>query len=142
MSPSTKNPIGTKNFVAIDLGKKRVGIAVGDSDTRLATPLTVLDGKDRRQLIDTLIDLAEQRQAEFVLGLPLSMEAKETRTTKSARAFARTLQRASERTVHLQDETLTSAEALEKANQVGRSSYDPIDDLAAQIILQDFLDNL
>ncbi|MFH1807215.1 MAG: Holliday junction resolvase RuvX [Pseudomonadota bacterium] len=126
-------------YLAIDLGKLRVGLASADDVERVVTPLEVLDGRDRRVLIDRLAVLAAERDAEFVVGLPLSLEGEEQRVSKNARAFARTLARATGRPVHLQDETLSSFEALELARGAGRSSREPIDDLAAGVLLRDFL---
>jgi putative holliday junction resolvase len=125
-------------FIAIDLGRRRVGVAIsGPGD--LALPHAVLDGRDRRVMIDQLIALAQERDAEFVVGLPRELDGNERRPAKNARAFAATLARASGRAVHLQDETLTTAEAQQLARAAGRAGDAPVDDLAAQQILIAFL---
>lgn len=126
-------------FVAIDLGRQRVGIACSDPLGRIALPHAILRGDDRRALIDQLAALAHERDAEFVLGLPLELDGSERRPARNARAFARTLERVTGRLVHLQDETLTSVEAHELAAQSGRATTEPVDDLAAQRILESFL---
>lgn len=127
-----------KNYLAIDLGRARVGVAVSGPGN-VALPHSVLDGHDRRPLIDQLAALAQERDAEFVVGLPRELDGRERRPAKDARAFARTLERASGRPVHLQDETLTTAAAQQLARAAGRGARDPVDDLAAQQILIDFL---
>lgn len=129
---------GPKNYLAIDLGRSRVGVAVSGPGG-VALPHAVLDGHDRRALIDRLAALAQERDAEFVVGLPRELDGRERRPAKDARAFARTLERATGRPVQLQDETLTTAAAQQLAREAGRGPRDPVDDLAAQQILIAFL---
>lgn len=126
-------------FVAVDLGRARVGVAVGDDVTGVVTPHDVLDGRDRRALIDALQRLATEREAEFVVGLPLRLDGSEQRLTRDARAFAATLQRATGRPVHLHDETLSTVEAAHLSRDAGRRARTAVDDLAAQVLLQSFL---
>ncbi len=126
-------------FVAVDLGRRRVGVAACDEDERVASPLRVYEGLSRRLLIDKLCVLAQERDAEFVVGLPLRTDGSEQRLSKDARAFARTLEKASERTVYLQEETWSTMEAESRAYDAGRGKTDAIDDVAAQVILEDFL---
>lgn len=126
-------------YVAVDLGRARVGVAAGDDDSGVVTPLAVLDGRDRRALIDALERLAAERDAEFVVGLPLRLDGSAQRLTRDARAFAATLQRATGRAVHLQDETLSTVEAAHLSRDAGRRARTPVDDLAAQVLLQSFL---
>ncbi|MBN2358431.1 MAG: Holliday junction resolvase RuvX [Deltaproteobacteria bacterium] len=124
--------------IAIDLGRRRVGIAVSGPGG-VALPHGVIDGRDRHALIEQLARLARERDADFVVGLPRELDGRERRPAADARAFARTLERVSGRRVHLQDETLTTAEAQRLAQAAGRKPRDPIDDIAAQQILIEFL---
>jgi putative Holliday junction resolvase len=130
--------IATRSYIAIDLGRRRVGVALGGPGG-VALPHAVIDGRDRRALIDRLRALAAEHDAEFVVGLPLELDGNERRPAKDARAFARALQRVSGRAVHLQDETLTTAEAQQLARAAGRDQRAPLDDIAAQQILIAFL---
>ena len=128
------------NYICIDLGKKRTGVAVYHDDSGLVSPLTVLHGMSRTALIDELCRLAGEHDADFVLGMPTRLEGQPPgRWHKSVLAFSHTLRRACGRPVHLQDEALSSAEARERALQAGRPRGTPIDDIAAAVILGDFM---
>jgi len=73
-------------LVCVDLGRKRVGVALSGPDTAVALPHAVLDGRDRRVLIDQLAELAAERDAEFVVGLPLDLSS----ARPAARSTSRT----------------------------------------------------
>ena len=122
-----------KNYLAIDLGKKNSGLAFWDAAAQVAIALRVVDSSSTRDFIDLLCQQAQQRDAVFVLGLPLHSDGTEHRWTRSVRAFARTLQKACGREVLLQDETLSSVEAAGLARQQGRKSNERLDDLAFNI---------
>lgn len=129
-----------RNYLAIDLGKKRSGLAFWDAAVQLALPLRVVDSRSVKDFIDLLCAEAEARDADFVLGLPLHSDGGEHRWTRSVRVFAHNLQTASGREVLLQDETLSSVEARDLADNQGRARDAAIDDLAALVILRDFVD--
>ena len=131
-------------LLAFDFGTRRIGVAVGDWETRLAHPLEVIDAEDndtRFGRIATLI--AEWRPADLVVGLPLSMDGEEHELTRRARRFANQLQGRFGLAVTLVDERLTSFDADLRLRQAGvkGSARKGLDDaLAAQQILQDLLD--
>lgn len=127
------------NYLAIDLGKRRSGLAFWAANAQLALPLRVVESTSVKAFIDLLCLEAQNRQADFVLGLPLHSDGREHRWTKSVRVFAFNLGRASGRQVFLQDETLSSVEAQDLAREQGRAPGAAIDDLAALVILQDFV---
>lgn len=128
-----------RNYLAVDLGKKRSGLAFWDAAAQMALPLRVVDSRSVKDFIALLCVEAQSRDATFVLGLPLHSDGSEHRWTRSVRVFAHNLQRASERTVFFQDETLSSVEARDLADEQGRTRDAAIDDLAALVILRDFV---
>ena len=130
-----------RNYLAIDLGKKRSGLAFWDAVTQMALPLRIVDSRNVKDFIDLLCVEAKQRDADFVLGLPLHSDGSEHRWTRSVRVFSHNLKRASGRLVILQDETLSSVEARELADDQGRARDEAIDDLAAFVILRDFVNS-
>ena len=131
-------------LLAFDFGEKYIGVAVGDSETGMANPLTLIEGEAndlRFARIAALI--AEWHPGRLVVGLPLAMDGTEHGLTRRARRFARQLEGRYKLTVTLVDERLSSAAAQESLRGMGRGGRAHKHDshaLAAQIILQAFLD--
>jgi putative Holliday junction resolvase len=134
--------------MAIDLGDKRTGLALGDSITRLAAPLEVLEVPIAERAGEALLDAiarAIERElglGELVVGLPLNMDGTESPRSKLVRAFATRLGDRVRLNVHFQDERLTSAAADWSMAQTGlthRQKKNRRDAIAAATLLQDFL---
>jgi putative Holliday junction resolvase len=129
--------------MALDLGKKRVGVAVSDALRISVRRLSPLKRSSWKRLLSEVSILTRRYDAQtLVIGLPLSLEGTAgdaaAEATRTARNFARSLKIP----VFLQDERLTSVEA--KAN-LESEDFDPkevaamLDSEAAAIILRDFL---
>jgi putative Holliday junction resolvase len=141
-------------YVAIDLGDKRTGLAVGDSETRLVSPLTVLESpitvRSGEQLLDDLAkaigdQVSPQAAAELVVGLPLNMDGTEGPRAKLVREFAARIEKKTRRVVRFQDERLTSAEAnwgMARSGMTRGEKKAKRDALAAAVVLKDFLEAL
>lgn len=133
-----------QTLLAFDFGTRFIGIAVGDTETRSAHPLDMIDAADnatRFARIGALID--EWRPARLVVGLPLSLDGAETEMSRRARRFARQLEARYRLPVEMADERLSSADAQEWLSSRGRGGRDSKHEnhaLAARIILQGFLD--
>lgn len=96
----------------MDPGTRYVGVAVGDSASKVAAPLKVLDAKPEAALLRALVKIAADHAARgFVVGLPLNMDGSESAGCKSARAFAAKLAECAKLPVELADERLSSFEA-------------------------------
>lgn len=133
-------------YLAVDLGDKRTGLAVGDDASGLASPCGVIEKAIRpgAELVEAIAASAEEYGAdELVFGLPLNMDGTEGPRSKLVRAFA---ERAGARTglrVHFQDERLTSAEAdwsMARSGLTRGQKKSRRDALAAAAILRDFLE--
>lgn len=139
-------PRGVGAVLAFDFGTRRIGVAVGDWETRLAHPLEVIDAEDNATRFSRIAALiAEWRPADLVVGLPLSMDGEEHDLTRRARRFANQLHGRFGLTVTLVDERLTSFDAnlqLREAGVKGRARKGLDDSLAARQILQDLLDRV
>jgi putative holliday junction resolvase len=131
------------SLLALDLSKRRIGIAGSDHERRLATPVATLaragGEKDRARLAS----LARERQAVgLVVGLPLNMDGSEGPMARAARADALALARALRLPALMQDERLTTF-AVEDAIAEGRlprpRKGQPVDHYAAMVILEDAL---
>jgi putative Holliday junction resolvase len=131
-------------ILAFDFGTRRIGVAVGEPATGLAHPLTtiaVLRKDERFAAIGKLID--EWRPALLLIGRPAHADGVEHAMTAGARRFARQLEGRFGVAVVLADErytTLAAAEALASAGVTVRRQRDVRDQVAAQLILQAYLD--
>ena len=126
----------TKTLIAFDFGEKRIGIAVGQTVTRTATPLETVPvrrAKPDWDAIDRLIDA--WKPDAFVVGLPLNMDGTEQPVTALARRFANRLHGRSGLPVHLADERLSTREAWVRLIESGSRRDEP-DPIAAQVILE------
>jgi putative Holliday junction resolvase len=133
-------------YLGIDHGTKRIGLAVGDGAGRLATPVqTVHAGGEPRGQVRAVLSAAEQYHIDaFVIGLPLNMDGTEGSQARLTRAFGALLGEADPRPVHYFDERLTShaaADALRSTGQSRRKRAAREDSVAAQMMLQAFLDD-
>ena len=132
-------------FLGIDHGGKRIGLAVSDPPGRLALSIpTLAVGGSVPERVLAVLKIAEQYDvAAFVVGLPLNMDDSEGPQAKLARAFGEELKRRGQKPVHFQDERLSSAaadELLQAAEFTRKKHKARRDRVAAQVILQDFLD--
>jgi putative Holliday junction resolvase len=140
---SASTPIH-ETVLAFDYGERYVGVAVGETGVGVAHPLVTIDDRAadaRFAAIGELVD--EWKPARFVVGLPLSLDGAPHELTRRAQRFARQLEGRFGLAVTLVDERLTSAEAedrLRAIGRAGRAGKDLAHPVAAQVILQDFLD--
>lgn len=133
-------------FLAIDLGDKRTGLAIGDDETRLASPLTVVEVARGAALIDALADAIKEHAPDaIVLGLPLNMDGTEGPQAKLVREFGEQLRTRCDLELHYHDERLTSFAADQQMAGSGRTHKQKKrlrDALAAAEILRGFLERV
>lgn len=131
-------------LLAIDLGLKRTGLAVGDSQLRIASPVGVIEtAAEEERLRGIARAIQEQGPDALVLGVPYNMDGSAGPAAKQAMAFARRLEERFGLTVHLADERLTSAAADEQMARTGLTHGQKKarrDALAAAAILRAFWD--
>jgi putative Holliday junction resolvase len=127
---------------AIDFGLKRIGIALSDSNRKIALPVSVVEGgKKAIQNIKAALPIKEV--SLILVGLPLELSGKRGPMAQMVEQFAKTLEEALEIQVLLVDERLSSkgAEAHLKEIPLKRKSRsEKIDMVAATLLLQTFLD--
>ena len=131
-------------MLGLDLGQSRIGVAISDEAGRVAVPLgTVRTGAP--QDVKAIAALVEENDAsEVVVGLPLSLSGESGEAADHATRFAEALRAFLKVPVALQDERLSTVEAermLETAGVRGRSRRRVVDQAAAAIILQAYLDS-
>ncbi|MBK6982606.1 MAG: Holliday junction resolvase RuvX [Betaproteobacteria bacterium] len=144
MSPAAvENPPLSGTLLGFDFGERRLGVAVGETETRLAHPVAAIAQEStqaRLAAIERLV--AEWRPAGFVVGLPHHADGGDHEVARLASKFARRLQARFGLPVAFVDETLTSVEAgarIREAGGVARGKGE-IDAHAAAVILQSYLD--
>jgi putative Holliday junction resolvase len=134
-------------YLAIDYGSRRIGLAVSDEAGRLATPLPQIESHGRTEEdVNSIRDfIADYGIQAVVLGLPLNMDDSESNQTRITRRFGERLAAALAVGVEYWDERLSShaAAALlqERGGLTRRQRRARQDSLAAQLILQSFLDD-
>jgi len=130
-------------YLAIDLGGKRTGLAVGDDASGMVSPIGVIEAKQPAHRMEQIaIAIAEHQPEALVVGLPLNMDDSEGPAAKAARQAAAELEARFKLPVHLVDERLTSFAADEQMRGSGltRGRKKSLRDaLAAAAILRDFL---
>ena len=132
--------------LGIDFGEARIGIAVSDPAGRIALPLTTLHRVSDRQAIDDIRRHAEQEEVErLVIGEPRNTDGSLGEAARRVHSFRRKLQERIPLRCDLTDESLTSVEARERLRDAAvdvRRSQERIDQMAAQILLEQYLDSL
>lgn len=134
-------------IVGVDLGSRRIGIALSDPSRMIASPHTVVRrGKTLDADYRAILEIATEWEATMiVVGLPLSLSGKDGPAAKAARSEVGTLQAlaGAELPVVLHDERLTTISAersLREAGVRGRDQTAVVDKVAAAVMLQSFLD--
>jgi putative Holliday junction resolvase len=130
-------------LIGFDFGERRIGVAVGETSTRIANPLGAIEesaNEARFAAIGRIVD--EWRPAAFVVGLPRHADDSEHAVAKLAEKFARRLEARYHLPVAFVDETLTSAiaESELRATRTRAPRKSDVDALAAAMILQSYLD--
>ena len=148
------SPQSTGVILAIDYGKKRLGLALSDEFGVTSRPYATWNRTNRRHDLARLRELVRrQRVCRIVVGLPLHMDGGPSEMSGEAKSFAARVERALGLPVEMVDERLSSWEAREtlasmdsnhrsRRNLPGPSATNrkaPIDDVAAAIILRDYL---
>ena len=131
------------SLLALDLSKRRMGLAGSDHERRLATPIATYERRDAaRDLARLAAAVRERRAVGLVLGLPINMDGSEGPMAQAMRAEAAGLAAALALPVLLQDERLSTF-AVEEAIAEGRlprpRKGQPVDHYAAMVILEDAL---
>jgi putative Holliday junction resolvase len=134
-----------KRIIGVDYGRKRIGIAYSDPLRITAQPLTTLTLKSPDEAVNRICGaLAEFEVELIVIGLPVSLSGgKGGQMADEIRVFVSALEQRGYKT-HLEDEAFTSQQAKDTLRMGGKSEKQmrgKLDTIAAQIILQDYLDS-
>jgi putative Holliday junction resolvase len=131
-------------ILGVDYGTHRIGLAVSDSEGRIAFPEGTLESRGARRDLEALCALAKQREvAGIVVGLPLHMDGRRGPEAEAAAKFADALGEATGLPVSMLDERWTTVEAeraLQESGRKGKKRRQVIDSVAATLLLRTFLE--
>ena len=139
-------PDRTGAVLAFDFGEKRIGVAVGDFEVRIAHPLTTIEGEDNASRFGAIGKLiSEWKPVLLVIGLPLHADGAEHEVTRLVRRFAHRLEGRFGIPVTLCDERLTSRAAEARLRESGTRAArieTSLDAHAAREILEQFFETV
>jgi putative Holliday junction resolvase len=131
-------------ILGVDFGSVRIGLAVSDSERRIASPLKTYERRGTQQDSDFFRDLIKQEEiAQMIVGLPVHLDGREGDKAREAREFGQWLANVTGLPVIFWDERFTTVEAeghLLRAGLTRKRRRDRRDRVAAQILLQAYLD--
>lgn len=129
-------------YLCIDYGESKVGLALGDDETRLALPFKILKNAGWEKLFLELKDIVRAESIDrIIVGLPLNTRGESSEQTQNVRKFAAELANQIEPEITLADEMFSSQAA--KKLGAGRREFRKDrrdDDVAAMVTLQSYFD--
>jgi putative Holliday junction resolvase len=128
--------VEAKQYLALDVGLKRTGIARGSEAARLAEPLRTIATSEVTKALKDLIE--EYNVSAIVVGLPRNLRGNSTQQTNWVRDWVVGAKRKIDMPFYWQDEVLTTQ--IAEAKKLSYKKVHDVDSLAAAVILQDFLD--
>ena len=132
----------TRNL-GLDIGDKRIGVALSDPQGILASPLTIIERSDDRADIDAIVNIVSQNQVgQIIVGLPLSMDGSIGEQAEKVKVFTQKLTNHTEVPIEFRDERLTTVAAKRLMQTVRKTRKTRDDAVAAALILQSYLDEV
>ena len=126
------------NILGIDWGKSKIGLAIGSTEVRVASPFKVLKITDFENLIKQIID--KENVELIVLGKPVSLSG-ETNLSQEFNKFVLELEKLNLKII-LEDERLSTRSAQTLSRDFKKTKRANDDDIAASVILQSYLDKI
>ena len=137
------SPLKCARILAMDYGRRRIGLAISDELALTASPLPVLQRKNRREDFRRLRKvLAEFKVGVVLVGHPVHLSGRDSEMAAEAARFAERVEKELKVRVELRDERLTTWEAEEVVKVTGGAKHKRkgIDSMAAAILLREYLD--
>ncbi|MBD3360155.1 MAG: Holliday junction resolvase RuvX [Candidatus Buchananbacteria bacterium] len=124
-------------YLGIDYGDKKIGLAIADSETKIASPYKILTNS--KDILSKISEICQEEDIDkIIIGLPLTLKSSTSKQTKIVLNFIDKLKKIIDLPIIEQDERLSSGYAKELIKQMKIKHLD--DDVAAMIILQSYLD--
>jgi putative Holliday junction resolvase len=128
--------------LSLDIGDKRIGVALSDPEGILASPFTIIHRRDDAADIEAIIGMVNQKEVgQIIIGLPRSMDGSIGKQAEKVKAFTEELRRHTKVPMDFRDERLSTVSAKRLAREAGKRQGKSEDDaIAAAIVLQSYLD--
>lgn len=138
MNRNEKNP---QIIMGLDFGLKRIGVAIGQTVTKTATPIGILTVKNKTPPWDQIKALIQTWKVEaLVVGIPYNMDGSEQLLTQITYQFIQELKTRFELPTYIEDERLTTVEAKRYYYTLNhKQKKKSVDDIAAAVILKEWL---
>lgn len=130
-------------LLGLDHGMARIGVAISDSTGFVAREIAIIQRKSKREDFDKINHLAKENAVIAILiGIPGDLDAPDDKFTQAdkVRNWVKAFQGTTTLPIILWDEHMTTVDASEIARRQGRKLRDHVDDLAARVMLQSYLD--
>lgn len=127
--------------LGLDIGDRRIGVALSDPGGILASPLTILSHQDDQANIAAVVDIVNQNRVGcIIVGLPISMDGSLGQQAEKVKAFAQELSNHTRVPIEFRDERLSTVSARRLMQNVKKTRKTRHDAIAAALILQSYLD--
>jgi putative Holliday junction resolvase len=146
--PGTRHAIPQGYVLCFDFGLRRIGTAIGQATTRTASSLETVSNNDAPDWASIARLIKNWKPSQFLVGLPLDLDGNETEMSRQARRFGAQLQEHYAKPCIFYDERFSSQAAeqrfveLRASGQARRKDARQLDSVAAQLILQNWLQSL
>lgn len=125
------------NYLAVDVGEKRIGLAVANAIAKLPRPLAILPNQEN--IYKKINEIVKNENIQkIIVGLPRNMSGEETAQSEFSRNFASQLAKESELEIVFADESLSTERVKDSAYKKDPSGY--LDSIAACFILEEYLE--
>ena len=133
--------MATTRCLGLDIGDKKIGVALSDPQGILASPLTIIKRSEEKIDIEAILGIVDQNQVgQIIAGLPYSMDGSIGSQAEKVQAFVHELSSHSKIPVDFRDERLSTVSAKRLLWEIGKRKKTEDDAIAAAIILQGYLD--
>lgn len=128
-------------YLGLDIGDKKIGVALSDALGILASPLTIIYRSEEKSDIEDILGIIDRNQVgQVIAGLPYSMDGSIGSQAEKVQAFIRELISRTEVPIDFRDERLSTVSAKRLLREAGRRKKAEDDAAAAALILQGYLD--
>lgn len=134
-----------KRLMALDFGERRIGVALSDPDHLITFPYQTIDTKKTPDVVKEIVGIIkDQDVGALIVGNPLNLHGADSKKTKDVKVFIAMLSHHITVPITLWDESYTTRAAVALMNQANKKlkkNRDKVDQLAASLLLQDYLEH-
>ncbi|MFC2066906.1 Holliday junction resolvase RuvX [Chloroflexota bacterium] len=129
--------------LGLDVGDRKIGVALGDPLGMLASPLSIIIRSNESADVEAIINIIDQKQVgRIIVGLPRSMDGSIGEQAEKVKAFVRELCNHTDVPLEFRDERLSTVAARRLMHDIGKKGKAEDDAIAAALVLQGYLDEV